>query len=197
MAIADVDDYLAKHTAWSAGLTALRDVLTSTELDETFKWGMPCYTFDGKNVVGLGAFQNHFGLWFFQGALLSDKRDVLVNAQEGKTKAMRHWRFRSSAEIKPRIVRGYVLEAIELVRAGREIKPTRASRLVLPPELDSALAARSRAKEAFEALSPGKRREYARYITEAKRDTTKASRLERILPLIESGVGLNDRYRSA
>lgn len=195
MSTADVDAYIARHAAWSDGLTALRSILTSTELDETIKWGAPCYTFGGTNVVGLGAFRSYFGLWFHQGALLADRRGVLINAQEGKTKALRQWRFTSADEIRPRLVRGYVVEAIELAREGRSVAPARPSRLVLPPELERALSEHD-ARAAFDALSPGRRREYARYITEARRDSTKASRIEKILPMIEAGVGLNDRYRS-
>jgi len=108
-----VDDYIENAEHWRPELERLREVLTSTELEETVKWGGPCYTLDGKNIVGMGAFKSYVGLWFHQGALLSDPEGMLVNASEGKTKALRQWRFTSGKDIKPRLIKKYVNEAIE------------------------------------------------------------------------------------
>ena len=191
-----VDDYIAGAEHWQAELVRLREILLATELSETVKWGAPCYTFADKNVVGMGAFKSYCGLWFYQGALLSDPEKVLLNAQEGKTKALRQWRFESKRQIKVRQIKAYVAEAIQLQQQGKEIKPVRAKTLDLPPQLKSALAANKKYKAAFESLTPGKQREYAQYIIEAKRDETKTKRLEKIIPMIVAGVGLNDRYRN-
>ena len=190
-----VDDYIASAELWQKELRQLRDILRSTELEETIKWGMPVYTLHGKNVVGIAGFKNHFGLWFYQGALLEDPRGVLMNAQEGKTKAMRQWRFDSAAEIKPRYIKAYVKESIQQFRDGHEIKADRSKKLVIPPELRTALAKSKKTQAAFDALTKGKQREYADYVAQAKRDATKASRIKKILPMIASGKGLNDRYR--
>lgn len=190
-----VDEYIEGSEKWGPALAKLREILRKTELEETVKWGAPCYTFDGKNVVGLVGFQEHCALWFHQGALLSDPEKVLVNAQEGKTKALRHWRFSSAKEIRVRPVRAYVEESIEHLRAGREIRPDRKKPLVVPPELRKALAKSAPAKKAFEALSPGRRREYADHIADAKQASTKERRLEKILPMIRKGIGLHDKYR--
>ena len=94
-----VDQYIVKKDKWQNELKVLRRLLNSTELEETVKWGSPCYTIKGKNVVSMGAFTEFVALWFFQGALLKDKNKVLINAQEGTTKALRQWRFFSVDEI--------------------------------------------------------------------------------------------------
>ncbi|QDV45485.1 hypothetical protein Enr13x_53640 [Stieleria neptunia] len=190
-----VDEFIAGSESWQDELKRLREILRSTELDETVKWGAPCYTYEGKNLVGIGAFQSYFGLWFFQGGLLSDPEGVLINAQDGKTKAMRQWRLTSMKEIKPRTIKAYVKEATQLQIEGHEIKPVRGKPVTIPPELKAALARNKTARTAFDQLTPGKQREYADYIADAKRDTTKASRLEKILPMIAQGKGLNDKYR--
>ncbi len=190
------DQFFAAAEKWKAELSALRSILRSTELEETVKWGAPVYTFDGKNVVGVGGFKSYFGLWFYQGALLADKKKLLINAQEGRTKALRQMRFQSMDEVDSRSIMIYVEEAIELVKSGVEIKPNRKKPLVVPAELQAAFQEHSGAKTSFEALTPGKRREYAEYIASAKRENTRQKRIEKILPMIEAGIGLNDKYRN-
>ncbi len=86
-----VDAYINQSAQWHDELKLLRRILRWTSLKEEIKWGAPCYTHNGKNVVGVGAFKSYFGLWFHQGALLKDDNNVLINAQEGKTKALRQW----------------------------------------------------------------------------------------------------------
>ncbi|MGI9517579.1 MAG: YdeI/OmpD-associated family protein [Pirellulaceae bacterium] len=192
-----VEAYIDGHDQWHDELIKLREIANSTELVETVKWGSPTYTINGKNVVGIGAFKSYVGLWFFQGALLDDTNEVLINCQDGKTKAMRQWRFGSGKEIKVRSIKSYIKEAIELAKQGREIKPERGKPVVMPPKLKSALKENKKAGAAFEKLSLGKRREYAEYIAEAKRDDTKVKRLAKIMPMIVAGQGLNDKYRKA
>ena len=135
------------------------------------------------------------GLWFFQGALLSDPESVLFNAQVGKTKALRQWRFQSKKEINSRLIKAYVQEAITLQEQGREIKPSRQQAITIPPELQAALAKNKRASAQFKTLTKGRQREYAQYIAEAKREETKVKRIEKVLPIIVAGKGLNDKYR--
>lgn len=190
-----IDEYFDGLEQWQAELTRLREILNSTELEETVKWGAPCYTIDGKLVVGMSGFKSYFGLWFHQGALLSDPEKVLINAQEGRTKALRQWRFSSKKEIKVRPIKAYVKEAIELERAGKRIAPDRSKPLTIPPQLRDALAKNAQAKAAFASLTKGKRREYADYIADAKREETKQNRLKKIVPMIKAGQGLNDKYR--
>jgi len=191
-----VDEYVQTAPMWRSELKQLRKILRATDLEETVKWGAPCYTFDGKNVVGLGAFKSYLGLWFFQGALLSDKKKVLINAQKGKTKALRQWRFESADEIDARRIKAYVKEAIAVQKKGLAIQPERGKKVVVPAELDGALRRNAKAKAGFQQLTPGKRREYAEYIASAKREETKLKRVEKILPMIVAGKGLHDKYRN-
>lgn len=191
-----VDEYLDRAVRWQKELAKLREVLLSTGLEETVKWGAPCYTSDGKNIVGIGGFKSYVGLWFFQGALLQDEAGVLINAQEDKTKAMRQWRFESMKDIKVRQIKSYVKEAIEHQRAGREIKADRRKPVVVPKELKAALSKNKEARDAFAAMSVSCQRAYAEHIAEAKRDETKERRLEKIMPMIAAGGGLHDKYRN-
>lgn len=190
-----VEAYVSSLDNWQEEVIKLREILQSTELEETVKWGGPVYVADGKNVVGLGAFKSYVALWFFQGALLPDKERVLINAQQGTTKALRQWRFENKREIQRRLIKQYVREAIELSRQGKEIKPDRNKPLVVPPELKQALARDKKAKASFDNMSKSRRREYAEHIAEAKREETKARRLKKILPMIRAAQGLNDKYR--
>ncbi|GJL92367.1 YdeI/OmpD-associated family protein [Hyphococcus sp.] len=188
--------YFAKPRPWREEIIALRKIMATTGLTEEIKWGAPCYTLQGKNVVGIGGFKSYFGLWFHQGALLKDDKNVLLNAQEGVTKAQRQWRMTSAADIKPAIIKAYVKEAAALAKAGKAIKADRNKKLVMPPELKAALAKNKRAAAAFDKLTPGKQREYAEHITEAKQAATKERRLTKILPMIAAGGGLNDKYKN-
>ena len=194
-----VDEYIQRQVRFGQEVARLREILLKTGMQEAVKWGAPVYMHAEKNLIGIGAFKEHFGLWFFQGALLSDPEGVLTNAQEGKTKALRQWRMESKKDIKARAIAAYAREAMALQDAGEEIKPKKPATkgsVDLPPRLAAALKKRAKAKKAYEALTPGKQREYANYIAEAKRDATKQSRVEKILPMIEAGVGLHDKYRN-
>ncbi len=190
-----VDDCIRQKPQWSDELQKLREILLSVGLEESVKWGMPSYGAHGQNILGIGAFKSYFGLWFHQGALIDDAEDVLINAQDGKTKAMRQWRMKSAADIKPALIRRYAKQAIKNAAAGKEIKPARGAPVAVPPPLKAALAKDKKAGAAFKALTPGKRREYADYVAEAKRDDTKLRRIEKILPMIAAGAGLNDKYK--
>jgi uncharacterized protein YdeI (YjbR/CyaY-like superfamily) len=191
-----VDEYISAAEEWQPELERLRGILCSTALAEEIKWGAPCYTYKGKNIVGLAAFKGWVCLWFHQGALLKDDSGVLMNAQEGKTKALRQWRMTSAKDIKPAIIKRYAKEAIALVDAGKEIKADRSKPLDVPDELMQAMRRYKGATAAFRKLTPGKQREYAEHIASAKRDATKQTRIEKVLPMIAAGAGLHDKYRN-
>ena len=192
-----VEEYIEIHPKYSEALNTLREIMLSTELNESIKWSAPVYDLNGKNVVGLGAFKNHFGIWFFNGVFLKDDQKLLVNAQENKTKALRQMRFESISDINQNVVLSYVKEAIENQKLGKEIKPERKTKpVVVPPELEAAFKSDVTLKNGFEALTPGKQREYCGYISEAKREATKVSRIEKITPMIINGVGLHDKYKN-
>ncbi len=187
------DEYIANETQWQEELIMLRDILNSMELKEQIKWLFPCYTHQGKNVVGLGSFKGYFGLWFFQGALMKDTHRKLVNAQEGKTQAMRQWRMTHKSEIDINLIKTYVQEAINNTKAGKKVKIEKKE--ILPStELIEALEKDLVAKSAFEQLTPGRQRDYHDYINNAKRSATKKSRIAKSLGLILQNKGLNDQY---
>ena len=186
-----IDAYVEKNSVWSDTLILLREAVASTVLKESVKWGGPVYTLEGKNVVGLGAFKNFAALWFFQGALLSDPLGVLVNAQEGKTKALRQWRFGPSDTVPVDQVIQYLQEAISNQRQGlmvRLAKPTKKP-LLIPQELEQMLSKDLALQHKFEALGLTIKRELTDFISTAKRSETKLRRLEKVRSLIELGKG--------
>lgn len=185
--------YINKHSQWSNELAQLRAMLLSTELSECVKWGMLTYVLDKKNIVSFSAFKNHYGIWFFQGALLEDKSGILKNAQEGKTKAMRQVRIESGDRVDIALLKQYVAEAIQNQKDGKEIKREKTKsnsknqKLILSPELSNALDKNKSTKKSFLNLTAIQRRDYHEYINQAKREATKLSRLEKILPKIAQG----------
>ncbi|MCF7560279.1 YdeI/OmpD-associated family protein [Sabulilitoribacter multivorans] len=192
-----VEEYIEENNHFADALTLLRRMINKTELEETVKWSAPVYTLNGKNVVGLGAFKNHFGIWFFNGVFLKDEHNLLINAQENKTKALRQMRFESIEQIDKNIVLAYVKEAIENQKLGKEIKPDRSKKkLEIPIELKNALSNNTSLKDAFKTLTPYKQKEYCEYIDTAKREATKQTRLDKIKPMILKGIGLNDKYKN-
>ncbi|WP_452598514.1 YdeI/OmpD-associated family protein [Pontimicrobium sp. MEBiC01747] len=192
-----VEEYIENNSHYAEALTLLREILNTTELEEAIKWSAPVYTLNGKNVVGLGAFKKHFGIWFFNGVFLKDEQQVLVNAQENKTKALRQMRFESIEAINKNIVLSYVKEAIENQKLGKEIKPDRSKKdTIIPKELKLELELDTTLKTAFNNLSPSKQREYCEHIATAKREATKQSRLEKIKPMILQNKGLHDKYKN-
>jgi uncharacterized protein YdeI (YjbR/CyaY-like superfamily) len=195
--ILSVEEYIETNFHFEAALTVLRAIINTTELNEVIKWSAPVYTLNGKNVIGLGAFKNHFGIWFFNGIFLQDKQQLLVNAQEGKTKALRQMRFESIEDINRDVVLSYLKEAIENEKQGKKIKPVHSTKkaLVIPKELKNLMDSTSALRLAFKKLTPGRQREYCEYIKEAKREATKHSRVEKIAPMIVAGIGLNDKYK--
>lgn len=195
MSVKNVDDYIIKHPGWEKEITTLRDMLLSTHLDETIKWGGPVYTINGKNVVGIGAFKSHYALWFFQGALLKENTALLQNAQEGKTKALRQIKFEKGDELPLEILKKYVAEAIQKQREGKVIKRVTGKEIEIPGLLSTAFENDPDLKSAFFELTVGKQRDFCACIHDAKQDTTKLKRLEKITPMIKSGIGLNDKYK--
>lgn len=192
-----VTQYIQKHSKWSTPLSQIREVLNNTPLVEEIKWGAPSYSFHNKILIGLGAFKNHMGIWFHQGVFLKDTHNKLQNAQEGKTKALRQWRLVEGDTVDKEIVLAYANEAIENCKAGKEVTPKKAAKKVsIDPILKNAFSENTTFKKAFNALPPGKQREYADHIESAKREAIQISRLEKIIPMVLSGQGLHDKYKN-
>lgn len=183
-----------KNDQWTEEIGLLRAIVLKTELVETTKWGGEVYTINNKNVLGIGGFKNYCTLWFWNGVFLKDEAKVLVNANEGVTKALRQWRFTSADEIDEKLILRYINEAIANEKAGLSIKPEKKE--ALPCEFfQAALDKDKTLKTAFEKFTPGKQKEFWEYMATAKQEKTKVTRLEKITPMIMEGRGLNDQYR--
>lgn len=190
-----VNEYILNTPFGKEILIVLREILLSTELQETVKWGGPVYTINDKNVVGIGAFKSYAGLWFYQGVFLKDEAGVLINASEGMTKALRQWRFTSVDEINDELVLKYINEAIQNQKEGKELKPDRNKPIVIPEELKLALAEDSELESCFNRFTPGKKREFAEYVASAKLAETRFARVQKVIPMILENTGLNDKFR--
>src|SRR5690606_18674907 len=191
-----VDQYIGKHPFWSKELNLLRELLLSYKLDEAMKWGGPVYMLDGKNLFGLGAFKNHYAIWFFQGGLLEKNTSLLLNAQEGKTQAMRQMKFDRSFDLNLKELTGYIGETIALHKQGKKVAeaPPKEFRIAEGPK--NRINRGDDLNIGLNNLTHGKQKEYSEYSSQAKREETKLSRLEKIMPLRHSGKGLNDKYKS-
>ena len=194
---ARLEAYFQEEGPFREGLARLRELLLEAGLEEHLKWGAPVYTHQGVNLLGLMAFKKHFSLWFFQGVFLTDPLGVLTNAQEGKTKEMRHWKFIATDQINAGQVRAYIQEAMIFARKGLKRAPAPLGTLKIPDPLQAALGAEPGLLARFNALTPSKRRDYVEFISSAKQLRTIERRLQKILPMIREGIGLNDHYRKS
>ena len=184
-----------KINQWSEELNCLTEILDKSGLEVVVKWGAPVYTLNGKNIVACGGFKNHFALWFYNGVFLKDPYKVLSSGTEGKTKALRQWRFSSMDEIDEKKITEYIKESVENAKAGKELKPAKFKAVAIPELLENKLNSDAEFKSAFEKLTPGKQKEYNLYIEEAKQEKTKLARIEKIKPMILNGIGLYDKYK--
>lgn len=177
---------------WTDTLVGLRAILTDTELVETMKWGAPCYTLDGTNVLMIAATVNYCAISFFKGYALEDPEDVLElvgpNARVGRV-----IKFRQAGDLdaKRDATVAMVQQAIDLQKSGA-IPPPPEVEDVLPEELEDRLDSDAELREAFDALTPGRQRSYIFHIGGAKKSATRASRVERCIPKILAGKGFNE-----
>lgn len=187
-----VDAYLRKAKKWQAESEKLRAILLEFPLTEELKWGEPCYTVQGKNVVLIGGFKDYCTLLFFKGALLNDPKGVLI--APGKMQAGRQIRFTSLREIvaMEKALKIYIHEAIEAEKAGLKVRLKKHSEYEIPQELKNKLDKMPALKAAFEGLTPGRQRGYMFHISGAKQAQTREARVEKCVPLILAGKGLND-----
>lgn len=186
---------MQNNTQWTEELELIASIINKLSLEKTIKWGAEVFTYNGKNVVSYGGFKNYFTVWFYNGVFLEDKYNVLVNAQEGKTKSLRQWRFTSIAEIDEKKITEYIYEAIEIEKKGLKIAPEKFEAIPVSELLEMEFKTNQTLKTAFEKLTPGKQKEYIVYINEAKQEATKLKRVEKIKPMILDGIGLNDKYK--
>lgn len=185
---------MTKESPWIEEINYIKGLVEKTELTHHIKWGIDVYAYETWNLIGIAPFKHFLGIWFYDGVFMEDPNGKFVNAQEGKTKALRQWRFTSLEEIKNSKLESYMQEAIQNAKSGKHWIPEKTTKIELPIILDNALKTDNSLQTAFEALSLSKRKEFAGYIHEAKREQTKLDRLKKIKPLILSGKGLYDKY---
>jgi uncharacterized protein YdeI (YjbR/CyaY-like superfamily) len=188
-----VDAFIANTKKWREELKKMRAILLDSELTEEFKWGGPCYTFQGKNVVIINELKESCAFAFFKGALLKDVHGVLTRPGQ-HTQSARWIKFisvREIAEIKP-VLKAYIREAIEVEKAGLKLKLRKTSDLKFPEELQTMLDEFPDFKTAFDRLTPGRQRAYIFFFSAAKQSKTRESRIQKCMPKILKGKGLLD-----
>lgn len=190
---AKVDGYIGRAKTWREVMETLRPVLLDSPLTEELKWGKPCYTLEGANVVLMVAFKDYCALLFAKGSLLKDPKGLLVAPTEN-TQATRQLRLTSveqAAKLRA-TVKAYINDAIAVEKSGQEVVYKKVSEFPVPEELTAALAKSPTFKHAFESLTPGRQRGYLLHFSGAKQAQTRESRIEKCRPLIMSGKGLHD-----
>jgi uncharacterized protein YdeI (YjbR/CyaY-like superfamily) len=188
-----VDYYFSKTKQWQEEFEKLRMIILDCGLTEELKWGVPCYTFEKRNIVLIHGFKEYCALLFFKGALLNDAKGILIQ-QTKNVQAARQIRFTNVREIvklKP-ILKAYIHEAIEVEKAGLRVKFKKTTEFKIPEEFQNKLDEIPALKTAFNALTPGRQRAYILYFSAPKQSTTRESRVEKCMQQILNGRGLND-----
>ena len=188
-----VDRFLDRAQKWKEEMKLLRKTCLDCGLTEDFKWMHPCYTLKGKNVVLIHEFKEYCALLFHKGALLKDTENILVRQTEN-VQAARQIRFTNIDEIiaLESTIKAYIFEAIEVEKAGLEVKMKKVSEFNMPQELQQKFKEDPALKTAFKALTPGRQRGYLLYFSQAKQSKTRVSRIEKYIPKIFDGKGVND-----
>ncbi|WP_342471696.1 DUF1801 domain-containing protein [Metasolibacillus sp. FSL H7-0170] len=188
-----VDEFLSNVTTWKEEFEALRGMLLDCGLTEDFKWMHPCYTQRNKNVVLIHGFKEYCALLLHKGALLPDPAGILVQQTE-KVQAARQIRFKNLQEIQAleQTIKEYINEAIKIEEAGLKVEVKKEVEIEMPEELQSKFEEDAIFQKAFEALTPGRQREYIYHFAQAKQSKTKIARIEKNMPRILNGKGLRD-----
>lgn len=192
----DVDFYFRKAKQWQEEFVKLRTIVLDCGLTEELKWGCPCYTFpqvggEKKNIVLIHGFKEYCALLFFKGALLHDTDGILIRQTEN-VQAARQIRFKNIREIVPKTLKAYIHEAMEVEKAGLKVNLKKTSEFTIPKEFQNELDEHPALKTAFRALTPGRQRAYILYFFAPKQSKTRESRIEKCMPQILEGKGLND-----
>ena len=187
-----VDFYFSK-ARWQKELEQLRMIVLDCGLTEELKWGVPCYSFGKKNIVLIHVFKEYCALLFFKGALLKDAKGILIQQTEN-VQAARQIRFTNVRELvkMERILKAYIYEAIEVEKAGLKVELKKMGEYTVPEEFQNKLNKMTALKTAFNALTPGRQRAYMLHFSAPKQSKTRESRVEKSMPKILNGKGLND-----
>jgi len=188
-----VDFFFDKAGKWQKEYEKLRTVVLGCGLTEELKWGCPCYTFQGSNIVLIHGFKDYCALLFFKGALLNDPTGILIQ-QTKNVQSARQIRFTNLREIAKmeKSLKAYIYEAIEVERAGLKVKLKKTEDFAIPEEFQRKLDKKPALKKAFTALTQGRQRQYIFYFSQPKQSKTRESRVEKYIPQILDGRGLND-----
>ena len=188
-----VDEFLINAKKWQDELKQLRILILSCQLTEELKWGVPCYTYQNSNVVLIHGFKEYCAILFIKGALLKDKSGILVQQTEN-VQAGRQIRFTKIKDIieNEAILKAYILEAIEIEKAGLKVEFNKNNEVKFPEEFQNKLDKNHALKIAFDALTPGRQRAYLLHFSEPKQSKTRQARVEKWMPQILNGKGMND-----
>jgi len=188
-----VDAYISKLKQWREETEKLRAIVLACPVTEELKWGVPCYTFDDKNVVLIHGFKEYCAILFVKGALLDDPKGILIQQTENVQSA-RQVRFTSLQDIVKlqAVLKTYIRAAIEVEKAGLKVARKSTEEFEVAEEFQNKLNKTPALKKAFEALTPGRQRAYLLHFSSAKQSKTRESRIEKCMPLILEGKGLND-----
>ena len=188
-----VDFYFDKAKNWQEEIRKMRTIALACGLTEELKWGCPCYTLNGRNIVLIHVFKDYCAYLFFKGALLKDEKNILVQ-QTGNVQSARQVRFTHLREI-TRIqssLKAYIYEATEVEKAGLKVEMKKTVEYTIPAELQNKMDELPALKAAFKALTPGRQRGYLLYFSQPKQSKTRESRIEKYLKHILNGKGLDD-----
>lgn len=188
-----VDFYFNKAGKWQEELEILRTIILDCGLNEELKWGVPCYTYEENNIVLIHMFKEYCAVLFFKGALLKDAKGILIQQTEN-VQAARQIRFTNTREITKMktTLKAYIHEAIIIEKAGLKVPLKKTKEFAVPEEFQHQLDAAPALKKAFKALTPGRQRAYLLYFASAKQAKTREARIEKYIPQILNGKGLDD-----
>ncbi|MEO8861235.1 MAG: DUF1801 domain-containing protein [Ginsengibacter sp.] len=188
-----VDFYFIKAKKWRKELEQLRMILLDCGLTEELKWGCPCYSFEKSNIILIHVFKEYCAVLFFKGALLNDANGILIQ-QTKNVQAARQVRFTNVQEIieKKFILKAYIFEAIEVEKAGLKVELKKTTEFNMPEEFQNKLKDSIALNKAFNLLTPGRQRAYLLYFSAPKQSKTRQSRIDKSIPQIVKGKGLND-----
>jgi uncharacterized protein YdeI (YjbR/CyaY-like superfamily) len=188
-----VDAFIGKSKTWREAFETLRAIILDGELTEELKWGVPCYTLDKSNIVLIHGFKEYCAILFFKGALLKDPDGIVIQQTEN-VQAARQIRFTGAAEVArmENLLKSYIAEAVEVERAGLKVDFKETKAFAMPGEFKLKLDDMPGLKTAFEQLTPGRQRAYLLHFSSAKQAKTREARIEKCLPQILAGKGLDD-----
>lgn len=188
-----VDFFFEKAGKWQAALDQLRDICLASGLDEVLKWGCPCYAQGGKNVVLIHSFKEYCALLFFKGALMKDPENLLIQQTEN-VQAARQLRFMCEGNVteQAKTIGAYIRDAIMVEQSGAKVELKKTAEFAMPEEFAKTMQEMPDVKDAFERLTPGRQRAYLLHFCSAKQAKTREARIERAIPDILQGKGLNE-----